>query len=96
MEKTFDYYRSTSRRLHAALDQQDCYQRYLGRIDEIVERKPKTDLSASYSMGFRNKMREVSNQHHSTEKLSLIHSENKHLLDKILSVKKRKMVTYDP
>jgi len=32
MKKTFDYYRSTNGRLHAALDNEDHYTRYLKRI----------------------------------------------------------------
>ncbi len=47
MPKTFDYYRSTNSRLHATLDQEDSYSRYLKRIETIVSRKPRPDVSSS-------------------------------------------------
>lgn len=65
MPKTFDYYRSTNSRLHAALDQEDTYDRYLKRIEVIVSRKPKIDLSASHYMSFLNKCHQRSNSHRS-------------------------------
>lgn len=91
MSKTFDYYRSTNCRLHASLDQEDNYQRYLKRIERIVAKKPKVDLSTSHYMSFANKCHERSNSHRSQQHLSAINSENQILLDKIINAKKRKL-----
>lgn len=90
MEKTFDYYRSTNGRLHAVLDQEDHYARYLRRIERIVDKKPLLDRSPSLHMGFRNKCREISRVHQSNEKVTGINQENQLLLDKIIHVKNRK------
>jgi len=57
MSKNFDFYRSTNSRLHAALDQEDSYTRYLKRIEYIVDRKPRVDQSSSYYMGFLNRVK---------------------------------------
>ena len=65
MPKTFDYYRSTNHRLHAYLDKEDHYESYLKRIENIVNKKPKVDLSSSFYMGFLNKCHVRSNNHKS-------------------------------
>lgn len=90
MSRTFDFYRSTNSRLHVALDQEDNYERYLRRIEKIVDKKPSQDMSSSFYMGFLNKIKQVSRSHHSSEKSMSITSENQHLLNKILDVKNRK------
>jgi hypothetical protein len=89
MQKTFDYYRATNSRLHAALDHEDNYKRYLKRIEHIVDKKPRPDLSSSYYMGFLNRIHVRSNNHRSQEQLLRINSHNQILLDKIISAKKR-------
>jgi hypothetical protein len=89
MPKTFDYYRSTNGRLHATLDQEDNYGRYLKRIEMIVNKKPNPDFSTSQYMTFLNKCRLTSKNHRSQEKLSQINTENQILLDKIICTKKR-------
>lgn len=95
MPKTFDYYRSTNSRLHAALDQEDNYSRYIKRIETIVSRKPRLDLSSSQYMSFLNKCHQRSNSHRSQEHLTQINSENQILLDKIIGAKKRKVEKLD-
>lgn len=95
MAKTFDYYRSTNARLHATLDQEDNYSRYLKRIETIVSRKPRPDLSSSQYMSFLNKCHQRSNSHRSQEQLTQITSENQILLDKIIGAKKRKIEKLD-
>jgi hypothetical protein len=74
MKKTFDYYRSTNNRLHAALDNEDHYSRYLKRIENIVNKKPRLDLSTSHYMGFLNRCHVRSNNHRSAENLHQINS----------------------
>jgi hypothetical protein len=90
MQKTFDYYRSTNGRLAATLDQEDRYGRYLKRMESIVDKKPQLDHSVSQYMGFRNKCREVSHNHHSQEYLAKLNSDNQILLGKIVCTKNRR------
>jgi hypothetical protein len=80
MRKTFYYYRSTNSRLAATLDQEDNYEKYLRRVEEIVNKKPQLDLSTSQYMDFLNKCREVSRNHRSQEYLTRINTDNEILL----------------
>ncbi len=57
MQKTFDYYRSTNGRLAASLDQEDNYEKYLKRVENIVSKKPQIDFSTTQYMNFLNKCR---------------------------------------
>ena len=57
MQKTFDYYRSTNGRLAASLDQEDNYEKYLKRVENIVSKKPQIDFSTTQYMSFLNKCR---------------------------------------
>ena len=57
MQKTFDYYRSTNGRLAASLDQEDNYEKYLKRVEDIVKKKPQIDFSTTQYMSFLNKCR---------------------------------------
>lgn len=89
MQKTFDFYRSTNTRLAATLDQEDRYGRYLKRVEDIVDKKPKIDHSASQYMGFLNKCHEVSRNHRSQQYLAQLNINNQILLSKIVSTKNR-------
>ena len=80
MRKTFDYYRSTNTRLHEALDKEDNYERYLKRIEVIVNKKPRIDLSSSFYMGFLNQCHQKSKSHQSHEHITQLASENQILL----------------
>ena len=90
MQKTFDYYRSLNNRSYANLDHEDDYSRYLNRIENIVSKKPKVDLTNTRYMNFLNKCHTRSNNHRSQENLIQVNSENQILLDKIINAKKRK------
>lgn len=90
MQKTFDYYRSTNGRLAASMDQEDNYEKYLRRIEDIVSKKPQPDFSTSQYMGFLNKCKEISRNHKSQEYLTQISTDNQILLEKIVNAKKRR------
>jgi hypothetical protein len=65
---TFDTYKSTNDRLHNKLAQTDEYEKFLKRIESIVDRKKKIDRSPEFYMTFLNKSREKSNKQKSLEK----------------------------
>ena len=90
MHKTFDYYRSTNPRLAASLDQEDDYERYVKRIEGIVSKKPRPDISMTQYMGFLNKCKEISKNHKSHQYLSQLSNDNQILLEKIINAKKRR------
>ena len=96
MPKTFEVYRASNPRLHNLLHQNDQYEAYLRRIENIVDKKPSQDTSSKFYMTFLHKTKYVSRTHHSQEKDSLIGLENKHLLNKIVRAKNRKMAGTSP
>jgi hypothetical protein len=48
MSRTFDYYRSVNTRLFNLKNQDDQYQKYVKRVDKIVERKYLMDTSVIF------------------------------------------------
>lgn len=56
-KSTFDTYKSTNDRLHNKLAQADEYEKFLKRIESIVDRKRKVDRSSDFYMTFLNKSR---------------------------------------
>ena len=87
MGKSFDFYRSTSSHLTLTTQQETNYQRYLARIDAIVDKKPTIDHSTEQNMQFRNECRVKARTHQSQEVLNRINHDNHILLERLLRAK---------
>lgn len=60
---SFECLRSINNQLHNKLSQENEYESYLKRIDQIVDRKPFRDSSPEFYMNFLHKCKTAARQH---------------------------------
>lgn len=87
---SFQCLRSINNQLHNKIIQENEYESYLKRIENIVDRKPFRDTSPEFYMNFLQTCKDKSKMHKNNEENTKIVYENKHLLNKIMQSRLRK------